>query len=212
MTAASPFAACAKLRRAKRETLRRIKYNNGSGKQQHQHHNSLYLSMNLLFTYLLTLFTLFRISGVSETPQPTPSTSQYCNTRFGYCIDYLENVLIPQEEAFNGDGRKFTNKQGEVILTVFGRLNRDENGDPITLQQQFANDISRLQKAGGSTVITYRKKGNDYYIISGTKGNRIFYHKMIIKQDAFCFAFLEYPKSEKQVYDPYSTVVFNTFK
>ncbi|NII26467.1 hypothetical protein HB364_15365 [Pseudoflavitalea sp. X16] len=168
--------------------------------------------MNLLFIYLLTLFTLFRISGVPETPQPTPSTSQYCNARFGYCINYPEKVLTPQEEAFNGDGRKFANKQGEVILTVFGRLNQDENGNPITLQQQFANDLASLEKAGASTVITYKKKGADFYIISGTKGNSIFYHKMIIKQDAFCFALLEYPKSEKQVYDPYSTIVFKTFK
>lgn len=66
-------------------------------------------------------------------------------------------------------------------------ISLDENGDPITLQQQFANDITGLEKAGSSTMITYRKKGNDYYIISGTKGNNIFYHKMIIKEDAFCF-------------------------
>lgn len=168
--------------------------------------------MIYLYASLLTLASLFHAAdgpAISLTPV---ANERYCNARFGYCIDYPAGVLTPQEEAQNGDGRRFTNKKGEVILTVFGRLNQDVNGDPLTLQQQFAADVARLDKAGASTVISYKKKGTNFYILSGTKGNKVFYHKMIIKGDAFCFALLEYSKSEKQVYDAYSKVVFETFK
>jgi hypothetical protein len=166
--------------------------------------------MNILYLSLLALFALLQMN---VNPKATSTlANQYCNGRFGYCIDYPANVLTPQEEAQNGDGRRFTNKKGEVILTVFGRLNQDANGDPLTLQQQFALDVGSLEKAGASTVITYKKKGANFYVLSGTKENKVFYHKMIIKEDAFCFALLEYPKAEKQTYDAYSKVVFDTFK
>ncbi|MBO9563895.1 MAG: hypothetical protein J7621_14025 [Niastella sp.] len=166
--------------------------------------------MNILYISLLTLSGLLQLN---VNPKPTfIAADQYCNARFGYCINYPAAVLTPQEEAQNGDGRRFTNKRGEVILTVFGRLNQDANGDPMTLQQQFAQDVTKLEKASASTVISYKKKGTNFYVLSGTKGSKIFYHKMIIKEDAFCFALLEYPKADKQTYDVYSKVVFDTFK
>lgn len=117
---------------------------------------------------------------------------------------------MPQEEAANGDGRTFTNHKGEVILTVFGRLNLDSEGEKIPFQKQFDNDIARLQQKAS---ITYKKPGKDFYVISGQyKNGKIFYHKMIQKEDAFCFALLEYGKEQKQDFDAYAGVVFRTFK
>lgn len=168
--------------------------------------------MNILTLSWLILTTLLGSTGGPKTVSAAAINDKYCNARFGYCIDYPANALTPQEEAQNGDGRRFINKRGEVILTVFGRLNQDANGDPLSLQQQFAQDMASLEKVGSSTVIAYKKKGTNFYILSGTKGNKVFYHKMIIKEDAFCFALLEYPKSEKQIYDAYCKVVFDSFK
>jgi len=160
------------------------------------------------------ILTLLAILGIAGNGHPDPMATAategtYCNARFGYCINYPEASLVPQEEAQNGDGRKFTNKKGEVILTVFGRLSMDADGERITLAKQYANDLAELQKA---STITYKKMGRDFYVISGERKGRIFYHKMIVKEDAFCFALLEYGNAEKALFDPYAGVVFKTFK
>lgn len=163
--------------------------------------------MKNLITSLLILI------GFGAAAQPSggglKADASYCNVRFGYCIKYPENVLFPQEESANSDGRVFFNKKNETVLTVFGRLNQDENGDPITLAKQYKADLARLQK---EATVTYKSLGKDFYVISGKRKGKTFYHKMILKEDAFCFALLEYSDAEKAVFDKYAGVVASTFK
>ena len=143
-------------------------------------------------------------------PGNKPTNDQYCNARFGYCIDYPAGTLIPQHEAANGDGRKFIARNGEVVLTVFGRLNQDEEGNAIPFEKQYSIDLASLQK---KAAITYKKLTGTYYVISGRyKTGKIFYHKVILKEYAFCFALLEYSKDRKEEFDPYASIVFKTFK
>lgn len=168
--------------------------------------------MQTLLFSLIALLTFSHAPG-KQTQSTVDSTAQtYCNARFGYCINYPDELLIPQEEAQNGDGRKFINKGGKVILTVFGRINQDANGDPITLSKQMANDIAEIEKKPAGGNVTYKKAGKDFYVLSGTKNGKLFYHKMIIKEEAFCFALLEYDQKEKDIYNKYAQVIFNTFK
>ena len=166
--------------------------------------------MNLLISCTVALYALI-LPVSKDLVDPPPANQTYCNARFGYCIDYPDDQLTPLEEAQNGDGRKFENRKGEVVLTVFGRLNQDENGDPIKLHKQFLDDKSRLLKTPG-TVITTAKEGKDHYILGGTSNKKIFYHKMIIKEDAFCFALLEYAKADSAIFNAYRNVIAKTFK
>jgi hypothetical protein len=133
----------------------------------------------------------------------------YCNARYDYCIGY-PTFLIPQPEAYNGDGRIFTDKQGRKILVVFGYFNQDLNGRPMTLQQQYSKDIKQLLLSKAS--ISYRKLGNNFYVLSGTQKDKIFYQKTIIKKDAFCSAILEYKAAGKAVYDSVATRIAASFK
>jgi len=133
----------------------------------------------------------------------------YCNARFGYCINYPK-FLIAQPESQNGDGRIFTNKEGQKILTGFGRLNQDADGNAISLNKQYTSDIQELSKAKSN--ISYQKLGKDFYILSGHKNGKIFYQKMIVKNDTFCFAILEYQDSDKPIYDSVSVDIFKSFK
>jgi len=36
--------------------------------------------------------------------------------------------------------------------------------------------------------------------------------EVVLKEDAFCFAMLEYAKEQKPLFDPYAAVVFKSFK
>jgi hypothetical protein len=138
---------------------------------------------------------------------------KYCNARFGYCIDYPLGIIYPQPESYNGDGRVFRNKQGEDILTVWGRNNSDPDFGHISIKQQFNDDLHGGEVEGGSKdlVITYQKLGKSFFVISGNNKSKIFYQKTIVKGDAFAFAILEYGESKKATFDKVSEHIFKSF-
>ena len=65
----------------------------------------------------ISLFTLFLLvqTAVGQSGYVT-----YYNSRFEYSIKYPVKVLVPQEEAENGDGRVFLAKGG-AELRVWGQ-------------------------------------------------------------------------------------------
>lgn len=138
----------------------------------------------------------------------------YCNFRFRYCIDYPKGILLPQPESQNGDGRIFNDKDGNKVLTVFGRLNLDADGDPISLDDQYDEDINSTIDTLGNRiiVISYQKLGKNFFVISGHKNGKIYYQKTILKDDAFAYAILEYNESDKAIFDKVSTQLFKSFK
>jgi len=142
------------------------------------------------------------------------SYGKYCNARFGYCIDYPIGIIYPQPESYNGDGRVFKNKQGEEILTVWGRNNSDPDFGHISIEQQFNDDLHGGEEENGSKdlVITYQKLGKTFFVISGYNKDKIFYQKTIVKGDAFAFAILEYDESEKTTFDSVSERIFKSFR
>jgi hypothetical protein len=156
---------------------------------------------------LLLLPLLFTASFPKQMPGKYFDT--YCNARFGYCINYPV-FLIPKAESENGDGRVFVNKEGVTVVTVYGTLNQDANGNPIALKRQYELDVQRLSQS--KAVITYQKLGQNFYVVSGQKNKKIFYRKMIGKGDAYCYAILEYNRMEKNIYDSVSVAIFKSFK
>lgn len=141
-------------------------------------------------------------------PQPVLSFDTYCNNRFDYCIDYPKDTIYPQPESPNGDGRVFKNKNGDKVLTVYGRWAMNTNGDDMTIKQQYEEDL----QDNDNRTITYQKLGADYFVISGYQDKKIFYQKTILKKGAFCYAVLRYNESDKALYDKVSERIFNSFK
>lgn len=143
---------------------------------------------------------------------PSLSYYTYCNSRFDYCIDYPKDIIYPQPESANGDGRIFIDKQGQEILRVFGRNNSDPEFGNITLEQQFHTDLHDIEKQTDHQVITYQKLGNDFFIISGYNKDRFFYQKTILKDGALGYAMLQYEKRDKATFDKISERIFKSFK
>jgi hypothetical protein len=118
--------------------------------------------------------------------------------------------LSPQSESENGDGRVFKNKKGVNILAVFGTLNQHEDGNLMTLKEQFNSDIEILASAHSN--ILYKKMGDTFYYISGLKYGKKFCRKVVLKKSSFCFATLDYEQSEKSIYDSVAINIFKSFK
>lgn len=156
-------------------------------------------------------------SGNIITPPAIPEQltfDTYCNARFKFCIDYPKDTIYPQPESTNGDGRVFKNKEGDKVLTVYGRWAMNTNGDDMTLAQQYDSDLHGDDEPEGNNdrTITYQKLGKDYFVISGYQDKKVFYQKTILKEGAFCYAVLRYNESDKALYDKVSQQIFSSFR
>jgi hypothetical protein len=157
----------------------------------------------------LSLF-LVGFSPVSFAQSPA-GYKAYCNSRFGYCLDY-PRFMVPQPESGSGDGRVFEDRKTGATLTVWGRTTTNpDGGAAYTLAQQFAADLNQM-KADTRRQITYNKQEKDFFVISGYVSGHIFYQKTVLQQDAFAYAVLEYPQAAKARYDEVSKQVFKSLR
>lgn len=122
--------------------------------------------------------------------------SIYTNVRFGYSVCYPPSVLQAQEEADNGDGRKFLGANGATLL-AFGQW----NSESVSLAAWTERQAKFY--AGKHGTITYRAGRGGWQVISGTNGaGSEFYIKAMTRDDAFVTFQMEYPAAEAAKYRP----------
>src|ERR1700748_3583670 len=72
------------------------------------------------------------------------SYDTYCNVRFGYCLDYPTDILSPQTESENGDGRVFMLKNNTEFMRVYGNWMldpEDTENKRRELEHQYNEEI-----------------------------------------------------------------------
>jgi hypothetical protein len=119
----------------------------------------------------------------------------YHNDRYGTTIDYPDQFKAePPSDA--DDGRKFKDAQG-VEFAVYASYNAlDFN------LAKYQDDTLKNLDAG--QVVTYQAHGDNWFVISGTKGDSIFYGRHLLShgnQMTEVFS-ITYPASAKASYDP----------
>ncbi|MGE3468638.1 MAG: hypothetical protein AB7J13_17100 [Pyrinomonadaceae bacterium] len=158
------------------------------------------------FTVLISvlLLAVCAESAVGQTRYKT-----YANARFDYQIKYPVDVLVPLSEAENGDGRVFESKDKTAKMLVWGQYNALFD----TLKGAYENDLKERL-----TGITYKVLLKNGYVISGKRGNTIFYQKTILNGTdgdsgaIFCTFSIEYPRSAKAKFDPMVRRISKSFK
>jgi hypothetical protein len=119
----------------------------------------------------------------------------YANARFRYEICYPAGLLIPQEEADDGDGRMFISSAG-ATLRVWGNYNA--NGDSLAaLTDQMAKDLT-----GSTGTVSYRQIVSSSAVVSGQADGAIFYAVRLIEKDTVSSFILTYPINQKAIFDP----------
>jgi hypothetical protein len=133
----------------------------------------------------------------------------YTNVRFNYTIEYPADLLLPKDEAANGDGRIFSARHGPAELRVWGQYNAMVD----TLKKAYLRD---LKKRGEG--VTYKLLKNDSYVISGVEDGRIYYQKTILSGKdgdggaVFATFALEYDLALRKIYDGVATRVSRSFR
>jgi hypothetical protein len=136
---------------------------------------------------------------VAPAPQAAAQTWKlYVNDRFGTTAEYPADRFRPGRPPDNSDGQAFMAADG-AELRIFAHYNVD---DYTPAEQE-----TFLRGAGSDyTDVTYRATGKNSLVLSGYRGDSIFYEKYIFagrKRDGVIHALtVTYPRDAKAVYDP----------
>jgi hypothetical protein len=142
----------------------------------------------------LALVLLLLIGGVQA---QEAKWKTYVNPRFGFSLEY-PTELIGSREPENGAGREFHTKDEEFSILAhahfLGAVDESES-----LESVWKEALKEL----GSTV-TYKKKGKDWYVVSGVKPDGTeYYYKWWVKGKNWAELRITYPHAKNKKYDPW---------
>ena len=159
--------------------------------------------MSRPFNFFFFFFWLLAANSLSA----QTTYNQYCNARFGFCVSY-PSTFKAQGESDNGDGQEFISSDRKASLLVY-RDGRDAiyESEAECKSQSYLSDITPDE----TKQITYKKKGEKFYVLSGYQGAMIFYQKTIFTEQGMMTAVFTYPSSQKAKYDAFCSKVFDSF-
>jgi hypothetical protein len=155
--------------------------------------------MTTRIVWLLAAVLCFATAAAPAVAQTSgaPHWRTYQNDRYGTTIDYPD-LFKAEPPPDNDDGRRFKSADGAefAVFASYGALDFDRAG-----YQKYI-----LEKLGPGKAATYQAHGDDWFVISGTEGDGIFYERYRLshgKEMGFVEGFvMSYPAALKQTYDP----------
>ena len=132
----------------------------------------------------------------------------YANVRFPFTIPYPKGLLIPGEESDNGDGLAFTSPDGQTVMTASGINNANDD----TLQSEYRDELKGASKSGQPRHVTFKAIKKNWFVVSGTEGDKVFYQKTYLSDDQFMSFRIHYPASQRAKWDPIVAHISKQFK
>ncbi|MGH6843269.1 MAG: hypothetical protein ACRECU_00805 [Methylocella sp.] len=126
----------------------------------------------------------------------------YCNARFGQCAN-IPSTFKSDPPPANGDGLIFRDENA-MSVTVSASYNLD-----WSLEDAIKMTLDTLGEVGPST---YQKQGKDWYVVSGHKGDNIYYVKSFVKKSTISTLWIEYPSSQKSADDDIASQISSSFR
>lgn len=128
--------------------------------------------------------------GQAPTGEVTYET--YRNDKFGFSVRYPSGVLQPTEGMGNGNGHVFKAPDGSASMLVYA------TGEATSekLRQRFEE-----QTTNPDLNVTYQTQGDGWYVLSGYRGDHIFYERADIRGGALKVVRMFYDRSRKRYFD-----------
>lgn len=156
-----------------------------------------------MIRYLPLLFLL-----LAQTPFAAEPFQTYANPRFNYSIEYPSRLLIPRGDAPKGDGQIFASEDLQAQMIIYGTPNVAEQSIKDLFQQEARDVITpKISKR-----VTYKRQKDNWFVISGYIGPKIFYQKTFLSNDMFKTFYIEYPEDQRGIYDPILSRLGKSFK
>ena len=117
----------------------------------------------------------------------------YANERFGTTAE-VPAAWKPDPPPANGDGLIFRSPDGHASITVSGSLH---------VSDTIEEEMRAYQQLEPGAKITYRRRGPRSLVVSGTRGDTIFYNKHLLscRDQVWNNLYVEYPARERTMYD-----------
>ena len=124
---------------------------------------------------------------------PAADYRGYANARFGTAADVPAGWRAG-EEPENGDGLVFRSPDGKASVTVSGSLHVWDSIDEA---------MKIYEEPGQGETITYQHREPHALVVSGTRGDTIFYsrHVLTCRDQIWNNVHIEYPAAQKTAYD-----------
>ena len=155
----------------------------------------------------------FVLCLIVRTAFASPVYGTYYNERYSFSIVYPSQILVPGRPPDNGDGRQFTSKNGEIVLTASGRLNIFED----SIATLYSNDKSDADPHPGNFKVTYEVLRSTWYAYSGYANGKVYYEKAFLTKGAtpdtavIHTMIFVYPKSQSPYFDPIVAEMSHSF-
>ncbi len=149
--------------------------------------------MNRVSNRLSSILFFLACVTALQAQKASPGWIVYTNARFQFALCYPSHLLKKQSPPENGDGQEFKNAD-LVDLTAFGRY---EDVSLADLEMYRAGELE-----GKSGKITYRFRGESFFVLSGLDGDSVFYSKTYLYNGIVKSFQLRYPLQRRSVYDP----------
>jgi hypothetical protein len=167
--------------------------------QQNFLQNHILFVLPLLFMVVNSLLPLHAAGN-------EPNYKTYINDRFGYKVDYPA-FLKPQGEPTNNDGQVFLSKSGDAEMRAYGGYLV-----AFTFDEEYNKALTDNWEQKGKAIVTYKARGKDWFVISGTIAKKIFYRKSFCKKDTMRTVTFLYPTLEKATFNKVVGQVVSSFK
>jgi serine/threonine-protein kinase len=134
----------------------------------------------------------------------------YQNDRYGTTIDYPDLFKMqPPPDA--DDGRKFEAADGADFTVSASYFAATYFAPDLTVAKYHDYIVKTLDHGA---AITYETRGKNWFVISGTLGDKIFYEKHLLSHGAQMNEdfVMSYPASVKQTYDPIVARMAKSFR
>ncbi len=154
------------------------------------------LSLVLVFLFTMTL------SAASADNWHT-----YINDRYGTTIDYPD-VFKPEPPPDADDGRRFNSADGAFFWVTASYYTEALDLDLAGYRASVLKDLDK------GSVVTYQASGKTWFVISGTKGDEIFYQRHMLTHGAQLTEIfgIFYPAALKSTYDPIVARMAKSFR
>lgn len=128
-------------------------------------------------------------------------------SHLGFAYSYPSDVF----EEIAGDGKPgfhyFESTASEAKFLVGGWNNK---------AQQTPESFKRwvIANAGGYDEVTYRPRGRSWFVLSGYRGDTIYYEKVMFscREKLVSIFAISYPTAERDLFDPIVERMENTFR
>jgi mannose-6-phosphate isomerase-like protein (cupin superfamily) len=155
---------------------------------------------------LALALSLLCVAGIAQA-QPASGWPEHRNEKYGFSLRYPGEVFKVERTTEAGDGQVFVSEDGKARLLV-GALVNASGFTPAAYQDYIARE------SYGKFKVTYRPRGETWFVLSGEGDGKIFYEKVIFSCSGRLinsFAMI-YPADQRSAFDPLVEPIEDSFR